>query len=289
MEIFFQALINGIFIGGVYAAYSAGFSLIFGVMEVINLAHGDFLMIGAFTAYWLYNLGHIDPYITIPFAGILLFFIGYFIQKFSINRVIDKPPVMSYILTFGIHLVITNLAIKLWTHDFRSVTTSYSGMNFEIWGITVPVSRFITFLLSFVIIGFLFYLLEKTNLGRAIRAVSQNKKVAELLGVDIKKIYALTFGIGAAITGIAGASISPFVILYPEMGLNYTIVAFCVVVLGGMGYIPGALIGGFILGIIQALTVTYLNAGISVAITFILLYIMLILKPAGITGKGNTV
>ncbi len=287
MRILVQTLVNGILIGGVYAAYSAGFSLIFGVMDVINLAHGELLMLGAFTAYWLFTLSHIDPYFSIPIAGCLLFIIGYLVQRFLINRVIEKPPIMSYILTFGLHLVITNTAVKFWTHDFRSITTSYSGANFEILGITIPLTRFTTFLLAFLIIGFLFYLLEKTDLGRAIKATSQNKKVARLLGVDVKKIYALTFAIGAAITGIAGASISPFVVLFPEMGLNYTIIAFCVVVLGGMGYIPGALIGGMILGIIQALAVTYLNAGISVAITFILLYIMLIFKPAGILGKGN--
>ncbi len=287
MKIFVQALINGILIGGVYAAYSAGFSLIFGVMDVINLAHGELLMLGAFTAYWLFKISHLDPYLSIPVAGILLFFFGYFIQRFLINRVIEKPAIMSYILTFGLHLIIANTAVKFWTHDFRSVTTSYSGANFTIWGITIPVTRFTTFILSFVIVGFLFYLLEKTDIGRAIRATAQNKKVAKLLGVDVKKIYALTFAIGAAITGIAGASISPFVILFPEMGLSYTIIAFCVVVLGGMGYIPGALIGGIVLGIIQALAVTYINAGISVAITFILLFAMLIFKPAGITGKGN--
>ncbi len=287
MEIFIQALVNGILIGGVYAAYSAGFSLIFGVMDVINLAHGELLMLGAFTSYWLFTLSHVDPYFSIPVAGVLLFIFGYLIQKFLINRVIEKPAIMSYILTFGLHLIITNCAVKFWTHDFRTITTSYSGANFNLFGITIPLTRFTTFILAFLIIGFLFYLLEKTDLGRAIKATSQNKKVAQLLGVDVKKIYALTFAIGAAITGIAGASISPFVVLFPEMGLNYTIIAFCVVVLGGMGYIPGALIGGIILGVIQALTVTYLNAGISVAITFILLYIMLIFKPTGILGKGN--
>ena len=288
MEILLQTLINGILIGGVYAAYSAGFSLIFGVMDVINLAHGELLMLGAFTAYWLFQIAHIDPYLSIPIAGLLLFVIGYFVQYFLINRVIEKPAIMSYILTFGLHLIIANTAVKFWTHDFRSITTSYSGANFEIAGIIIPLTRFTTFILAFVIIGFLFFLLEKTDLGRAIRATSQNKRVAALLGVNVKKIYALTFAIGAAITGIAGASISPFVVLFPEMGLSYTIIAFCVVVLGGMGYIPGALIGGMVLGIVQALAVTYLNAGISVAITFMLLFIMLVFKPEGITGKGIT-
>ncbi len=287
METFLQAIVNGILIGGIYSAYSTGFSLIFGVMGVINLAHGEFLMLGAFTAYWLFKLSNIDPYISIPLTGFFLFFLGYFIQKYIINKVINKPHVMSYILTFGIHLIITNLAVKFWTHDFRSITTNYSGANFEIGFLTIPIARLITFLLSIILVTFLFYFLEKTNIGRAIRATSQNPKIAELFGIEIKNIFALTFAIGASITGIIGASISPFVIIYPEMGLNYTIIAFCVVVLGGMGYIPGTLFGGLIIGIIQAFTVIYLDASFSAGITFILLYLMLLFKPSGITGKGN--
>ena len=284
MEILIQSLVNGILIGGVYATFSAGFSLIFGVMDVINLAHGDLLMLGAFISYWLFKIYHIDPYLSIIVAGTLLFILGYLIQKYIINKVIEKPAIMSYILTFGLHLIIAYTAVKLWTHDFRSITTPYSGANFQLFGIIIPVTKFVTFLLSFVIIGFLFYFLEKTDMGRAIKATSQNKKLAKILGIDVKKIYAITFAIGASITGIAGALISPFTVIFPEMGLNYTIIAFCVVVLGGMGNIRGTLIGGLILGIIQDLSVTYLNAGISAGITFILLFIMLIYR--GILGKG---
>ncbi len=286
MKIFIQTLVNGVMIGGVYAAYSAGFSLIFGVMDIINLAHGELLMLGAFTAYWLYALANIDPYFTIPIAGVLLFLIGYLLQRFLLNTVVDSPPIMSYLVTFGLHLIIANGAVKLWSHDFRSITTSYSGASFDIFGIIIPITRFTTFILAFIIVAFLFYLLNKSNLGRAIRATAQNRELAKLSGIDIKMIYSLTFAIGAAITGIAGASISSFVILFPEMGLNYTIIAFCVVVLGGMGHIQGALIGGIILGVVQSLSVTYLNSEISFAIIFLLLFIVLVFKPSGITGRG---
>jgi len=130
------------------------------------------------------------------------------------------------------------------------------------------------------------FFLERTETGRAIRATAMDKDVARLMGVNIREIYAVTFGIGAAVTGLSGAAISPFVVIYPEMGLNYTIVAFCVVVLGGMGYMPGALWGGAILGVAQSLAATYLGAGISVAITFLILFFMLIFRPTGIVGKG---
>jgi branched-chain amino acid transport system permease protein len=282
-----QALMNGILLGGVYAAYSAGFSLIFGVMGVVNLAHGELIMLGAFTSYWMFVFFHMDPYFSLPFAMVFLFVIGYLLQKYIINRVIDRPHIMSYILTFGIHLMVSNIALKLWTHDFRSITTSYSGANAAFWGLNVPYARLITFVIALIVIAGLWFFLARTETGRAIRATSMDKEVARLMGVNTREIYAVTFGVGAAITGLAGASMSPFVIIFPEMGLSYTIIAFCVVVLGGMGYIPGALWGGIILGLAQSLAATYLSAGISVAITFLILFFMLIFRPAGIVGKGQ--
>jgi len=282
-----QALINGLLLGGVYAAYSAGFSLIFGVMGVVNLAHGELIMLGAFTSYWMFVYFHMDPYFTLPFAMVFLFIFGYLIQKYIINRVIEQPHIMSYILTFGIHLMVANLALKIWTHDFRSITTSYSGANAAVWGLNIPYSRLITFCIALLVIWLLWFFLTRTETGRAIRATSMDKEVARLMGVNIREIYAITFGIGAAITGLAGASISPFVIIFPEMGLGYTIIAFCVVVLGGMGYMPGALWGGIILGAAQSLAATYLSGGISVALTFVMLFFVLIFRPAGIVGKGQ--
>ena len=281
-----QAIVNGLLLGGVYAAYSAGFSLIFGVMGVVNLAHGELIMLGAFTSYWMFALLGMDPYMTVPFVMALLFVFGYLVQRYIINRVIELPHIMSYILTFGLHLIVANVALQLWTHDFRSVTTSYSGANVYLFGINVPYARMITFFLAVVIVAALWFFLMRTETGRAIRATAMDKEVARVMGVNIRQIYAVTFGIGAAISGLSGALISPFVIIFPEMGLNYTITAFCVVVLGGMGYMPGALWGGAVLGLAQSLSATYLSAGISVAITFLLLFFMLIFRPAGIVGKG---
>lgn len=281
-----QAIVNGLLLGGVYAAYSAGFSLIFGVMGVVNLAHGDLIMLGAFTSYWMFALFGMDPYMTVPFAMAFLFIFGYLVQRYIINRVIEMPHIMSYILTFGIQLIVANTALQLWTHDFRSITTSYSGANAYLFGINVPYARLVTFFLALIIVAALWFFLMRTETGRAIRATAMDKEVARVMGVNIRQIYAVTFGIGAAISGLAGALISPFVIIFPEMGLDYTIIAFCVVVLGGMGYMPGALWGGAILGLAQSLSATYLSAGISVAITFILLFFMLIFRPTGIVGKG---
>jgi branched-chain amino acid transport system permease protein len=286
MLLFLQSLINGILLGGIYASYSAGFSLIFGVMGVINIFHGEMVMLGAFLTYWLFTLFHIDPFLTIPLSFFSLFIFGYGVQRFVIQRVVEAPPMISYILTFGIHLIIAYSALWVWTADFRTVTTSYSGLNANMGGVIIPYARLATFGLAFIVVAGLFFLLNKTEAGRAIQATAQDKEMARLMGVNIIRIYAITFGVGAAITGVAGSLISGYFIIFPQMGLSYTIIAFCVVVLGGMGYIPGALWGGLILGVAQSLTATYLNAGLSGALTFILLFIILIIRPAGIVGKG---
>jgi len=286
MLLFLQSLINGILLGGIYAAYSAGFSLIFGVMGVVNIFHGEMVMLGAFLTYWIFTLLHVDPFLTLPLSVVSLFAFGYLIQRVLINRVVDARPMISYILTFGVHLIIAYTALWVFTADFRTVTTSYSGLNADLGGIIIPYARLATFCLALVVVTGLYILLYRSEVGRAIQATAQDKEVARLMGVKVHRIYAVTFGIGAAITGVAGSLIATYFIIFPQMGLPYTIVAFCVVVLGGMGYIPGALWGGLILGTVQSLTATYLNAGISGAFTFILLFIMLVVRPAGIAGKG---
>ena len=288
MLLFFQSLINGLLLGGIYAVCSAGFSLAFGVMGVVNLSHGDFVMLGAFITYWLFILLGIDPFLTLPFSLAILYGLGFLLQRLVINRLVGAPPIMSYLLTFGLHLVLSNLALKAWTADYRTVNTAYSGLTWNWGGIILPVSRLATFFAALGVILGLYYLLYRTEVGRAVRATSQDREMARLTGVRIFKIYSFAFALAASITGLAGSLISTTFVIYPQMGLPFTITAFCVVVLGGMGYIPGTLLGGLILGIVESLATTYLTAGVSLALTFFLLLFMLILRPGGIFGKGIT-
>jgi branched-chain amino acid transport system permease protein len=252
----------------------------------VNIFHGELIMIGAFTTYWLFTLYHIDPFVTLPISILSASLLGYVIQRVLINRVVEAPPMISYLCTFGVHLILANLALLAWSADFRTVTTSYSGVGFSVGPLTIPMARLVTFIIAIVTTLGTYWFLEKNRYGKAIRAASQDKEMARLVGIDIRKVYALTFALGAGITGLAGGLLSTYFVIYPQMGLPYTIIAFCVVVLGGMGYLPGALIGGLLLGVIQSLTATYLNSGLSVAITFILLFIILVLKPQGIMGRG---
>jgi branched-chain amino acid transport system permease protein len=286
MDLFLQALVNGLLMGGVYAAYSSGFALIFGVMNIVNIFHGELIMIGAFTTYWCYSLYGIDPFLSLPISIATVGVLGYGIQRVLINRVVEAPPLITYLCTFGVHLILANLALLLWSADFRTVTTSYSGAGFSLGPITVPIARLVTFLIAVLTTFGLYGFLEKARYGKAIRAAGQDKELARMVGIDIRKVYAWTFALGAGVTGLAGGLLSTYFVIYPQMGLPYTIIAFCVVVLGGMGYIPGALLGGLLLGVIQSLTATFLNSGLSTAITFILLFTILVLKPRGIVGRG---
>jgi branched-chain amino acid transport system permease protein len=286
MHSFIQALINGLLLGGIYASFSAGFSLIFGVMGVVFIANGEMVMLGAFSSYWLFEILGIDPFLSLPFSLSLLFVIGYFLHRFIINRVIGAPAIMSYLITFGIHLTLSNLALLAWSADPRLISTPYSGINVTLMGITLPLIHLAAFGLAIGIIAGLYVLLYRTQLGRAIQATAQDRETARLMGIRVKNIFALTFGIGTALTGVAGSLIAIIRSIEPGMGLPYTIIAFCVVVLGGMGYIPGALIGGLILGVINSLSTYFFTAGWSLAITFFLLYLLLLFRPKGILGKG---
>jgi branched-chain amino acid transport system permease protein len=286
MTLFLQALLNGVLMGGIYAACAAGFSLAFGVMGVVNLSHGDFVMLGAFITYWLFFLLGWDPFLTLPLTLTILFILGFFLQKLMLNRLTGAPPIMSYLLTFGLHLVLSGLALRTWTADYRTLNTGYTGLNFEVCGLIFPYSRLATFLLAILLILGLYLFLNRTEIGRAIRATAQDGEMARLMGVRIFRIYAITFAVSVAITGLAGSLIAQTFVIYPQMGLPFTVTAFCVVVLGGLGYVPGTLFGGLILGICESLTTTYLTAGLSMALTFFLLLIMLLVRPGGVFGKG---
>lgn len=284
--LFWQALLNGILLGGVYALYSAGFSLIFGVMGVVNIAHGELVMLGAFITYWMFAILHLNPFLTLPFSLFGLFILGYWLQKLAINKVVGSPSIMSYILTFGLHLVIANLALLAWTADPRDIVTPFSGASLTIFGLVIPYIKLIGFGLSLAVIGALYWLLHHSRPGRAIQATAQDLSMARLTGVDVRRIFALTFGLGAAIAGLAGSLVAMSGQVQPDMGMSYTIIAFCVVVLGGMGYMPGALIGGLILGVVGSVSSVLLTSGWASAITFFMLYLMLVLRPSGITGRG---
>lgn len=279
-------VIDGILLGGIYAAFSAGFSLVFGTMRVINLAQGELVMLGGFSAYWLYRLQAIDPFYSIPIVLGFFFLLGFGLQKLLINRIIDKEPLVSLLLTFGVSLILENLALRLWTGDYRTITTSYTGSRVVVAGITLSNMRLVGFTLALLATAGLFLFLTKTKIGKAIRATAQHPDAARLMGIRIHQIYAVTFGVGTALTGLAGILIALIFTIQPAMGGFYTLISFCVVVLGGMGYVPGALVGGLALGVIQTTSATFLGGHWMEFSVFGTLLLILLFRPAGILGKG---
>ncbi len=281
-----QVLLNGILMGGIYASVAVGFSLIFGVLRIINVVHGEFIMLGAFITYWLFALFHVDPFLSIPVSFVILFACGFLLQRFVINRIIQAPEIMSLLLTFGLSLIIANIALTAWTGDYRLVNPEYAGASLKIGALTIPYVRLATFLFAVVAVSGLYIFLQRTDVGRAIRGTAQNKDGARLQGVRPSSVYAVTFALGAAITGVAGSFISLNFSVYPAMGGDYLLFSFFIVVIGGMGHIPGALAGGLILGILQSVVTSFISGGVMYIFMFAILYVVLIVRPAGIFGKG---
>ncbi len=280
-----QVIINGILKGGLYALMAIGMSLIWGVMDIINIAHGSFIMLGAFTTYWLFTLFGVDPFLSLIASTIVLFVLGYAVQKYLINLVIRASAFITLILAFGIEIFINNLALVLWTADVRMVKVPYGAANFSIGNaVTIPIVRLLAFLLVIVISIVLYYILNRTNLGRSIRATSQDLDAARLVGVDVARTYAVTFGLGVGAAGAAGTLWAILFPISPMMGGILTLKSFVVVIIGGLGSMLGPLIGGLTLGVTEALGSNWFGATYENLISFTILVLVLVIRPKGILG-----
>ena len=284
MELLLQALLNGVLLGGYYAVMVLGFSIIWGVMGVINLAHGEFLMIGAYAAWMLFRAFGVDPFLSLVIIMPVMFGVGYVLQRVLINRVVERPHLISLLVTFGLSIALATLANVIFTADPRTVPVSYNG-SIDILGMTVPIVKTLILFLALLIMFALHLFLQRTRLGRSIRAAAQNKNAARIVGVEVGQVYAITFGIAIAITAAAGAMISPVAPIFPFMGPPFTLKAFTITALGGLGRIPGALLGGIVLGLVETLLATFIpgvGTNVGVAASFVLLVLVLILRPQGL-------
>jgi branched-chain amino acid transport system permease protein len=283
-----QIVLNGILKGGLYALMAIGMSLIWGVMDIINIAHGSFIMLGAFTTYWLFALFGVDPFVSLIFSIALLFMLGYGVQRYLINYIIRASAFITLILAFGIEIFINNLALVSWTADVRKVEVAYGAANFSLGNvITIPTVRLMAFLLVILISLILFYILNRTNLGRSIRATSQDLDAARLTGVDVARTYAVTFGMGVGAAGAAGTLWSILFPISPMMGGILTLKSFVVVIIGGLGNMLGPIIGGLALGVAEALGTTWFGSTYENLISFTILVLVLILRPKGILGGAD--
>ncbi len=286
MQLFLQVLVNGVLTGGILAVVALGFSLVWGIMNIINLAHGSFLMLGAYLSYVLFTSFGLDPFLSVPIAFVVMFVVGYAIQKYVINFVVRAPILTTFLLTFGLSLLIVNLALLVFHGDSKAVTPSYSGANFALGPVTIAYTKVWTLLVALAITAIMQAWLTRSKLGRAIRATSMDIGAAQLSGVRVANVYAIVFGLGAGLAGASGVLVGLNQSLNPTMGDAYIIKAFVVCVLGGLGSVQGALVGGLVFGVISALGSQYIGSGLPDAVALVVLLIVLIVRPTGIMGKA---
>jgi len=287
IETIIQVIISGLMIGGVYALISLGLTLIFGVVRIINFAHGEFLMLGMYTSYWLFQLFGLDPYFSILVIAPLFFIFGMLIQRVIFQPILDAPEVSQIFAAVGLVIVLQNLALLFWKGDYRAVKTSYSAFPLEVGGLMISLPRLVAFLGAVGIMLILYFFLKSTYTGKAIRATSQDQGAALLMGINTRRVFILAFGIGSSCVGIAGALMIPFYYVFPTVGAYFVLTAFVIVVLGGLGSMIGAFVGGLIIGVIEALSGYFIATAFKEAIYFIIFWFLLIYKPNGLFGLAR--
>lgn len=288
MQMFFQAAISGILMGGVYALIGIGLTMIFGVMQVINFAHGDLVMVGMYATWLLFSHWHIDPFLSILLTGPLLFLLGAVMQRGFIQRVLGAAEENQILLTIGLGLLLSNTAMLLFTSDYQLLTTSYSSASFSVLGVSMSVPLVFAFMVTTIVAFGLYVFLMKTDTGAAIRATAQDREAAQLMGINVTRMSVLAFGIGSALAGIAGALIAPTYYIFPHVGHAFTLKSFVIVVLGGMGSVVGATIGGVLIGMVESLAALYLASGLKEAVVFGLFLLLLLFRPQGLLGRART-
>jgi branched-chain amino acid transport system permease protein len=283
--IYLQLAANGLVLGGLYACIAVGFSLVWGVLNVINILHGSFIVLGSYIAYFAYTHLGIHPFVSIPIAGALLYGLGYAVQISIINRVIAAPVLITLTLTFGLDLMLNNAMLVAFTADYQSLNLSRPLGSVEIGPVFLPGDRVAAMVLAVLLTFLLYRLLRDSTVGRAIVAVRMDREAASLMGVDINRINAITFAIGAFMAGAAGALLS---IVFPISPLNGNLFlgkAFIVCVIGGLGSVPGALAGGLALGIIESFGSYWFGPEKAITISFALMLLLLFVRPSGLLGK----
>ncbi len=264
-----------------------GLTLIFGVMRIVNFAHGEFLMLGMFASYWLVRFTGAHPYLVVAPVALLLFAVGALTQRLLIDRVLGRTDEAQILLTVGLSAFLQGGALFVWGADYRTIVTSLASASLALGQVYVSIPRLIAFGVAVVLAAGLFFLLTRTPTGRAMRAAAENREVAVLLGIDTGRIFPLAFGIGTSLVGVAGGLMSPVLATFPTVGTLFTLTAFVVVVLGGMGDVVGAMLGGMIIGLTEALIATYVALDLAPLATFLIFIAILLMRPQGLFGTGR--
>jgi branched-chain amino acid transport system permease protein len=282
-----QAVVSGLLLGGVYGLVASGLTLIFGVLRIINFAHGAMMMLAMYASYWLWVGTGLDPYLSVLVTAPVFFALGMGIERVVIEPNRDAAEHNQLLLTLGLALFVENLALVLWQGDFRTLRVPYANASFVIGEALVEVSRLVAAAGAVAIALALLAFLRRTDTGKAIRALAEEREGAMLVGIDVGRIRAVAFGIGCACAAVAGALITPFFYIAPDVGESFNIMAFVVVVLGGMGNFMGALLGGLLVGLAESLGAALLPGSLKQLVVFAIFVLVLLFRPQGLFGGAR--
>jgi len=285
VDLLAQVVANGVLLGGLYAVMALGLALVWGVLNIVNLAHGAFIMLGGYAAWHLYRLAGIDPFAGLPIVAIVMFAAGYAIQRGLLNLVVRAPMFNTLLITFGLEVVFTYCAQLAFSADFRTINPPYAGSNVALGPVTLPVARLAAFAVALALTFGMWLFLLHTRLGRAIRATAQNLIAARLYGVAPRHLYAVTFGLGVALAGMSGALYGTVSQINPYIGATLTAKSFAISIIGGLDSPLGVIVGGLFLGIVESLTTLYVGPTYADVASFGILVLVLVLRPSGLLGR----
>jgi len=277
-----QLVVGGLLLGGVYALAAAGLNLVFGVMRVVNFAHGDLMILGSYVTFWLYQLLGLNPLAALLVSVPLLFLVGVALQRLLVDRVVGQAPLMSLILLWGVSLVLINLMLYFWTSNSRSVPYFSGGV--DVAGVSISRARGVAFLAALLLSAAVWLFLQRTRWGKAIRATAQSSEMALVCGIDVERVRLLTFGLAAAMAGAAGNLLVMIFSVNPTIGPSFLLKAFAIIVIGGLGSFQGALIGALLIGVLESVSSYAINAQLGDAVVYFALILFLLARPSGLVG-----
>jgi branched-chain amino acid transport system permease protein len=285
-EILLQTLASGVLIGLIYALVAIGLTMIFGVMDIVNFAHGEFLMLGMYSTFWMFALFTLDPIVTLPFTVLILFAFGVLLYQVLIKRITDAPMLTQIFTTFGLMFLLRGVAQFLWKPDYRSIANSSVSGSVKLLGIQLGEPQMVAGVGAVLVTGVIWYFLNHTRLGAALEATAADKEAARLMGIDSHRMFGLAWGIGAACAGAAGGLLATFFPIFPDVGANFILLAFVVVNLGGFGSVTGAFWAGILVGVIEVMGGLLLGPQYKMAIVLVLFLAVLMFRPQGLMGKA---
>jgi len=279
-----QSLISGILMGLIFALVAVGLTLIWGIMDIVNFAHGDFLMAGMYISYWMYALWGVDPLFSLPASALLLFLLGVAVYRLVIRRIIGAPMLIQIFATFGLMILLRYLAFYFFKPNYRFVQKTLLSGTLNLWGVYITKPQLVAALGAFVTTGAVYFLIHRPRIGGALQATAEDREAAALMGIDTDRMFALAWGIGAATAGIAGSLLANFFYIFPEVGGIFGLIAFVAVTLGGFGNVAGAFLAGVLIGVVEALAGFLYDPALKTIFVYLLFLGVLFFRPQGLLG-----